>query len=328
MKKKVMFLSLSKGFSGIERQVTTLANSLVDLYDISLFFVDDVNPELKIDSKIKVIIKNKKLLENKMLYYRELVKDIDVVISTSHVFNKYLSKLQNKKTIYWHHDKFEQVNTKDLKNFNQIIVSNRDNYEYFVSFNDNVIIINTAIIIPENQSNLENDNIVFVGKLIPNKNVLDLIQIFSWVLKELYLNLYIIGEGPERKKLETYVNTRNIENVFFKGTINQEEIESILTHSSLYVSCSEGESAGFSVLEAMSYGIPIVAFDDVKIFSLFVIDEINGYLIKNRNKEEMKKRIIELMNNLEMRKEFGNCSREKILEFDINSVKREWIKII
>lgn len=329
MKKKIMILSLEKGYGGVETQVATLANSLIDLYDIYLFFLKDTNEYLKIDSKVKVIVKDKKIF-NKKKYYTDLFKNIDVVISTSLLFNRYVIKCAKGKTIYWEHNNLsiKHYNIKYIKDYNQIVVPNPDLYNIYLKYNNNISIINNAIDLPSVENSLESNNIVFVGKLAKNKKVDELIEIFSQVRKKIDVNLFIVGEGEERKNLENFIKINDISNVYFRGSLNKEEIEEVFMSSSLYVTCSEDESFGSSVLEAMSYGIPIVAFDNVKTFSLFVVDDINGYLISNRDKEDMKNKIIKIMSDSNLRKDFGNCAKEKALEFDINSVKREWIKII
>ena len=78
----------------------------------------------------------------------------------------------------------------------------------------------------------------------------------------------------------------------------------------------------------MSYGIPVVAFSNAPTLKLIILDDINGNLIDNRDKLAMKNKIVDLMSNQVMRQTFGNCAREKVIEYDINSIKREWLKII
>lgn len=327
--KKIMILSLEKGYSGLEKQVVTLANSLVELYDISLFFLNDTNNDLNINPKIKVIVKDNKLLSLNRDYYKNLFKDIDVVISTSDYFNKYVIKYANSKKIYWEHNALnDKGRIKYVKDFDYVVVPNTLAYNNYKQIIDNVVLINTAIVLPTVENTLENNNILFVGKLIKNNRVDELIKMFFIVSKQINVNLYIVGDGPERKNLEMLVKNNNLTNIYFEGIRNKEEIENIYRNSSLYATASDTEYTASSIIEAMSYGIPVVAYDDILNINSFVIDDINGYLITNRDIKKMSAKVVDLMNDDLKRKLFGNCAREKVMDFDINSVKREWIKII
>ena len=329
MKKKVLILSLEKGYSGLEKQVVTLANSLVELYDISLFFLNDTNNDLNINPKIKVIVKDNKLLSLNRDYYKNLFKDIDVLISTSDYFNKYVIKYANSKKIYWEHNALNNKSgIKYIKDFDYVVVPNMEAFNNYKKITNNAVLINTAIVLPISENTLENKNILFVGKLIKNKRIDELIKMFLMVSKQIDVSLYIVGEGPERKNLEKLVNENNLTNVYFEGIRNNEEIESIYRSCGLYVTASDTEYTASSIIEAMSYGIPVVAFSDILNINSFIIDDINGYLIGNRDIKKMCAKVVELMTNDLKRQTFGNCAREKAMDFDINSVKREWIKII
>lgn len=328
MKKKVLFLSSEKGFGGIENEVIVLANSLVNLYDVELLFLDDFNNLEDINSKIKVTI-HKKQFVGDAKFYKELILGKDVVISTNGIFNKYVLKYGQGKKIFWSYEEItDSKGLEEMKHFDTIVVPNKKLYEKYNEINNNVVVINNAICINEHISDLSSNNIVFVGKLREEKRIDDLLAVISLVNREMDVNLYIVGEGNIRADLEKKGLDRNLKNVHFLGLLSKENLEKLFLNSSLFVTCSEKETLALSVLEAMSYGLPIVAFNGDLTLKLLVLDEINGYLIDNRDKDVMKDKIIALMSDPQLRQTFGNCAREKVLEYDINSIKREWIKII
>ena len=332
MKKKIIFLVLKKGFGGIENQVTTLANSLVDLYDVSLLFLDDIKANLEINPKIKIIIKEKKMLPNNSKYYSNLLKNMDVVIGTDNYFNKYIVKYAKGKKILW---ELRSSIENDIENkyyslLDSIVVLNQDMANYYKKYNNNnnVVIINKGITIKDKESALNNKNILFIGKLEEKKNVSELLNVFSNVKKKVDAKLLIVGEGKMRSSLEELVKAKKMRDVYFLGYMGKDEIGEVCLNSSLYVTCSLDNTFGSAILEAMSYGIPAIAYADVKNYSQFIIDDINGYLIENHDVDLLEEKIITLLKDDTMRHNFGNCAREKVLEFDINSVKREWIKLL
>ena len=105
-------------------------------------------------------------------------------------------------------------------------------------------------------------------------------------------------------------------------------MENELLESALYVTCGEKDTSNLSMLEAMSYGVPVVAFSDVLDDTSFIVDDINGYLIENRDEDIMYERIKTVLTDREKRENLSLCAKEKSLEFDIYSLKIEWIKIL
>ncbi len=99
-----------------------------------------------------------------------------------------------------------------------------------------------------------------VGNLLPVKNHL-------WLLKELKMlrdnypdiiwSLDIYGEGPEREKLEGYIQENNLANVNLKGFSTN--IRSVLNQYDVFIQPSLYESFGISVIEAMNAGCCVVA---------------------------------------------------------------------
>lgn len=111
---------------------------------------------------------------------------------------------------------------------------------------------------------LENSNIfriVTVGNLIPLKRMDRLIRGFSFFHRE-YNNseLVVIGDGPERKKLQKQVSELNlVEAVVFLGMCSREIIAENLKRASCFALVSSSETFGVAYIEALACGIPVIA---------------------------------------------------------------------
>ena len=89
------------------------------------------------------------------------------------------------------------------------------------------------------------------------------------------------------------VKDKKIEgNVIFTGKIPLEEINQYYQLGSVFVTASNTETQGLTLLEAMAASIPVVALDD-EAFRDAVVDGLNGYLFKT--KEDYCTYIIKLM---------------------------------
>lgn len=93
----------------------------------------------------------------------------------------------------------------------------------------------------------------------PVKRVDDVIEVFARVSLELpSCELVLIGDGPERSRIERMVHERNLgARVRFLG--KQLHVAPILQKTDLFLLPSETESFGLAALEALSCGVPVVA---------------------------------------------------------------------
>lgn len=95
--------------------------------------------------------------------------------------------------------------------------------------------------------------VLYVGRLISRKNVDKIIYAFEKLYKKYRLKLIIVGDGPDRERLENISKC-----VKFTGTII--DTEKIYKQADIFVSPSEyGEGLQGTILEAMSCGLTVVA---------------------------------------------------------------------
>lgn len=110
-------------------------------------------------------------------------------------------------------------------------------------------------------------NILFVGRIIPNKRVEDVIKIFYFFLKYFNTNarLFIVGEyrGFERylSALRNLAGKLGIKDIHFIGHIPDEELISYFKLSHLYLHMSEHEGFCAPVPESYYLNIPVIAFE-------------------------------------------------------------------
>ena len=180
------------------------------------------------------------------------------------------------------------------------------------------------------ESKKENKNIVSIGRLSHEKGFLDLIDVFSLINKEdNECILHIIGDGEEKTKIEAKINELNLkDNVILYGYKDKEFIREKLNDMSLYLMTSYEESFGLVLLEAAAFGIPAIAFSSAEGATEIIKDDVSGYIINNRNKEEMKEKALELLNDKQKLALFGHEARLNAEDYSYDSVKEKWLSII
>ena len=135
------------------------------------------------------------------------------------------------------------------------------NFILNLGFKNKIEIINNGVFIPEENTNIfTNDqiNITIVSRLVSHKNIEKIIRAISDLNNPLiYLN--IIGDGPELNQLQKIsLESNNKDNIIFHGKLNRDDINHIFLKSDIYIQASNYEGLPHSLLEAMSYGIPVL----------------------------------------------------------------------
>lgn len=148
-----------------------------------------------------------------------------------------------------------------------------------------------------------------VGILTEQKGYPYLIQAAKLVLeKRADIEFYIVGDGPEFERLQKLVKefrlARKIKLVGF-----QSDIPTILSKWDIYIQPSLWEGLCITVVEAMASGLPIVA-TSVGGIPESVVDGYNGFLVLPRNPEVLAAKILELVENHDLRVKMGRASRK------------------
>ena len=129
---------------------------------------------------------------------------------------------------------------------------------------------------------LENkEYILSIGRLTRQKNFSLLINCFDKIKKRLpNMNLVILGEGEERKKLENQINKLNLKSsVFMLGY--KSNVFNYIYNAKCYISSSLYEDPGFTLIEAGSLNKIIIAFDSKTGPSEILDNSKRGFLFKN-----------------------------------------------
>ena len=287
---------------------------------------------------IKVLNSRRKTMVNYIINCRA-----DVIISTRDLFNYWVGTFAKKKVlkIGWEHNHFHGnykyatniINS--CKNLDYLVVVSKDLEKFYSKklAKSNcmcVYIPNSISKLPSRCSNLSNKRFISVGRLSPEKGFLDLLIIYKKVLKtHRDWHLDIIGDGSEKEKLEKYISNNNLSsNVTLHGFQKEDYINKMLHDSSIYLMTSYTESFGIVLIEAMSHGVPCIAFNSAEGAREIINSGYNGYLIKNRNFDAMVKKINDLCDNENIRKILGKNARKSVKKYTSDVIKDEWITLI
>jgi len=153
--------------------------------------------------------------------------------------------------------------------------------------------------------------VLFVGKLIPKKQPLQLLRAFSRVRRKHECALVFVGDGVLRSKIEQAVVSEAIPDVHVTGFLNQSELPNAYAAGDLLVLPSAwGETWGLVVNEAMNFGLPVIASNKVGCAGDLVRDGDNGYVVPWNDLDALNVALGTLITDVGLRHSFGHRSLE------------------
>ena len=191
------------------------------------------------------------------------------------------------------------------------------NFIQNLGFKNKIEIINNGVFIPEENTNIfTNDqiNITIVSRLVSHKNIKKIIRAISDLNNpSIYLN--IIGDGPELNQLQKIsLESNNKDNVIFHGKLNRDEINHIFLNSDIYIQASNYEGLPHSLLEAMSYGIPVLC-TPVGECKEILGNEDRGYILDLPvSKNNIKSKISQIIGEKDIANKKGEKGKDFINE--------------
>jgi len=170
----------------------------------------------------------------------------------------------------------------------------------------------------------EKSDVIFAGRLLIHKNLNILIKSIQLIKEKIpKIKCLIIGDGPEKKRLETLTQKLNLEkNITFLGFLeSHDNVYALMKSSKVFVLPSTREGFGIVVIEANACGIPVITMDHKDNASRDLIEEGRNGFICQLDEEEIKKRIIKILIN--------NSSREMQKKVCMDLAKKyDWNKIV
>jgi len=149
-------------------------------------------------------------------------------------------------------------------------------------------------------------DLICVSRLVSWKNINKHIEI----AKALNLKLAIVGSGPEENELRKIAKSLGCNATFF-GEKNKNEIEELLKKSKVFIILSEYEGLSFSLLEAMSFGLPAIV-SSIRANSNVVRDGIDGAVIEIENWRSSESKIVRLFTDEQYYQSVANNVRDRI----------------
>lgn len=151
-----------------------------------------------------------------------------------------------------------------------------------------------------------------VGSLIPRKGFDILLLAISLMKHRTGVLLELIGDGPERERLERQARNLHIaDRVRFLGEIPPKDMPGFLSAVDLFVLSSRSEGRPNVVIEALAAGIPVISTDLPGVRDL-VIHGDTGWLVRQEDAQALAKTLDEACSDPSRRSVMGAAARERM----------------
>ncbi len=351
---------------GLEKVMAQKANYFADIlnYEVFILTTEQKNQPAcyELSSKVKLIdiainynreksyfdlLNIKKII----LHYKNWKKTIkkinpNVVIVCNHAFDFYwvpFFKSEFKSIKEYHSSKYfiNQTRTNSsflnsIKNwlndyieskYYKIVILNKDEKHFYKS--KNTVVINNPIEINNLNSSLKNKKAIAAGRIAPVKGFENLIKTWEIVVKkEPSWQIDIFGQGDLDyiHSLQKLINQANLQkHVFLKPATN--DLISTMTNYSMYVMTSHTECFPMVILESLSVGLPVVTFDCPTGPRNIITNNEDGFIVENQNCIQLAEKICYLIENENIRIDFGQNAKKNSSKFNLETTMKKWIEL-
>jgi glycosyltransferase involved in cell wall biosynthesis len=183
-------------------------------------------------------------------------------------------------------------------------------------------------LIEDQRTNLPPIRFLFVGRFVFFKGIDILLD--AWKdLNERHddLVLDLVGDGPELSSIRDRIARLQLTNVHLHGWLGPKELSQFYSRANFFIHPSRKEGFGKVLLEAMSYGLPIVGAD-VGVSRELVEKNRCGLLFRNGDAVDLAHQIDFLLSSDSLRHEFTINGRRTSRNFVLENLEKQYIDFV
>lgn len=183
---------------------------------------------------------------------------------------------------------------------------------------------NATFLRPTSYSDCTNKRVLILARLVSQKGIVPFLKHWIGVQKKHPdWELYIIGEGPDKEKLEQEKTEYGLQTVNIYPYTLHPATEYL--KSSIFLLPSVFEGWGLSIAESMSYGVPVIAYDCPCGPAEIIQNGVDGFVTKYQDPQKMIDKVNYLIEHPDIRIEMGKRARANIQRFCIDDIMGRWI---
>jgi len=215
---------------------------------------------------------------------------------------------------------------KNLRKVDSFVVLSYEDMEKWTELSNLKVIYNPIEKMPERSSDCSSKQVLAAGRFVHQKGYDMLLQ--SWEIvsaKHPDWVLHIYGGGNQQSIIDIIQHKHLSHSCFLHNAVT--DLTEPMCNSSIFALSSRFEGFSLALTEAMSYGLPPVAFACPCGPTDLIEPNSNGILVAPNNIVEFANKLCYLIENENVRVEMGRKAREKAKKYTIDNIALEWDKL-
>jgi 1,2-diacylglycerol 3-alpha-glucosyltransferase len=158
---------------------------------------------------------------------------------------------------------------------------------------------------------------LFVGRMVPEKGVFDLLEAYAKLdvrLRE-QIGLVFVGDGPGRRAVEEHAARISAGTIRFPGFVQRDDLAKYYALAEALVLATHSDTWGLVVNEAMACGLAIILTDAAGCAPDLIQEQWNGFLIRPRDVSSLAAAMTSLAAKPDLCKSMGLKSQQHIAHF-------------
>ncbi len=184
-----------------------------------------------------------------------------------------------------------------------------------------------------NLLNDERKNIIFIGRISPNKKIEDLIKVLFFYKKFISPSIRLIVAGNTATLPKYFYSVRDLasrffltsDDIVFTGHIPFDELLSVYKLGDIFLSMSEHEGFCLPLIESCCFQVPIIAYDAGAVSE--TLDEA-GIIVKNKNYEYIAGLVDEVIFNKKLNSKLKNYEKKRVENYFKDSNPEKFLLIL
>lgn len=354
---RIIFFTKTISYTGgREKAICNLANYLItENYEVLIIAYDgELKPAFPLSDKVPLDLwplKGKAIQKNVFDKLKVFLSDIhtykkrksffrqdDYLVASDHICATvlhYSLPAFRKRIIIWEHITYllttswfwKTIRKTVYPKAKKVIALNKEEEFFYKSINCDTLCIPNPVSVFEKNSSTQPLNFVWVGALTIDKGVDDLMNLALLLKKEkLNIQIEVYGTGDNAGKLVSFINENSLSDILvLKG--KSDDLKNIYQNKTALLITSKHECFPTIILEAFSYGVPVISFDCPTGPRNMIIDGENGSLIQSRNAEDVKNKMREFLSNSLLHMQMSDAAYLSSLQYQAKDIYPQWKKI-
>lgn len=252
---------------------------------------------------------------------RDLVPITNIMGLIRRILHPYLlrKEIKRKRYLLMHSTKYILLSKKFIPEFCKLIAANEND--------SRITYMNNPALPAECCVGMRKENIILCVSRLAREKCVDKMLVI-WQQLALVLpdwKFIIVGDGPERSKLEHYVQKHQVPRVQFMGFAKPTEY---YQRAKIFWMTSKFEGWGMTLIEAMQQGCVPVAYQTFSSITDIIDNGHNGYLVEPNRTDMFIKSTILLACNDQLWHDFSKATIKKVDNFSIKKIVKEWNNLI